>query len=466
MELLSRKKGTSPLGYATALFGITILTQLFHAYNFSYYVDGGLVDMGWATACKIIFIVVDWLNDVIFGALSEKTHSKWGKRMPWIIGDLLLLPVFVVASYAVSKGDGWSMASFAAFYILISVSLENSSTVMYTNYNALFPTLFTSTASRAKTASYKHVLEIVAMGLCYVLTPILLKSFSYLVIGFFYTGIYLLSMLVFFLTINIKDDVKAVEADTEKYSFKEAVKDCFKDKPFVLFNVAQSFFAAIMSIAVTLYPMYCKYVLNVDGWQQSVVFICFFGAMMAFIPVWYRLIRKFGYVHVWLASFIGLPLVLFTFAIPQPAYGFWSGCIVCALVGIFFGGLMLSPDMLFAELIDIDRIKHHIAREAALGSISTLIQRISVIVAAVVTALITYAFDYQSGTNPGPNPTLAFSITFGVFMPIIGICGALFAIWYVKASRKDRMVLHELKRKDTDNTTELNINEVINETRR
>jgi GPH family glycoside/pentoside/hexuronide:cation symporter len=474
VEFLKRKKGTSALGYACAIFGITLITQLFQGYNFSYYNnDEAMVDMNWATAAKIIFVIVDWLNDIVFGTWSERTkNTKYGKRIPWIVGDLLVLPIFVIATFAVSHSTGWGLAGFAAYYIIISISFENSSTVMYVNYNATFPTLFHSTNSRSKCATYKHLFEFLAMAVCYSVTPILTGEchIPYWIVGCIYAGAYLVSMIVFFFTTNIEDDVKTIAQDEVKYSFKDTIKDCLKDKSFIVYNVAMSFFTAIMSIAVTMYPMYCQYVLGYQiggggGYLQSLVFICFFASVIISIPIWYIFIRKIGFIRVWLICFTALPFALLLLLIPSPANGSYMGPITWTLCGPFIGGLMLTPDMLFAELVDIDRLKHHTAREAALGSVGTLIGRISVIISVVISALITYAFQYQSGTQPGPNPELAFRVTFGAFLPLIAACGTFFAYFYIRISRKDRMVLHELKRKDAEDTTELNINEVINETR-
>lgn len=464
MKLLSRTKKTSPLGYATALFGLTLVTQLFHAFNLDYYTNTGMVNMKWATICKIIFVVVDWLNDIIFGALSEHTKSKYGKRIPWLLGGLIWIPALVSLTYFITPEAGWSPGWFVFYYIFISVTFENASTVIYTNYNALYPTLFTTTAQRTKTSAFKHILECCGLGACYLLTPILRDEcdMSYFYISLLYMGVYLITFFIFFKTLNVEDDLKAQKQDNQAYFFKDAIKDCFKDKGFVLYNLASSFSAAVFAILVTIYPMYCRYVLNAEGFHQAVVFGCFFITILAFIPLWNYLINRFGFVKIWLISYIVFPLTLFLFLIPQGSSGnYIVGSIICALVGPFYGGLLISPDMMFAEIIDIDRLKHHVSREAALGSIGTLVGRISVILAAIVTAILTTYFGFESGTNPGPDPELTFRVAFGVLLPVIGILGSVFAILYVKVSKKDRMVLHELKRNDLENTTEVNISEVI-----
>lgn len=463
-RILHRTKPSSPIGFALGFFGVSLITQLFHGFNLSYWTDTGMVTIYWASACKIIFVIVDWIDDVIAGTLSEHTKSKLGKRLPWIIYGCIWIPIFIVLTYAVNRNTNFSTVQFIIYYIVISILVENANTIFYINYNALFPTLFPSTQKRNKVASYKHLLEIVAFILCYFFTPILLDELglNYALIGVIYGIIFLICVFIMVRSIRISDDIKAKKEVQKQYSSIKMLKEVLKNKPFVIYHVAQSFFLAVMAIVVSLYPMYCKYVLKVSGWQQSVVLVCLFLTLLISIPLWSQVIKKIGFVKAWLISFIMLPLGLCLLYFPN---NFISGCVVTAMIGPSFGGLLLTPDMILAELIDIDKIKYHVSREAALGSMGSFISRISVIFAAIITSVLSISLGYESGINPGPNPDFTFRVAFGIMLAIVGLLGTIFAIIYVKVSMKDRMLLHELKRIDREKTTEININEIIDETK-
>ncbi len=464
--LFNRNKPTNKLGFALFLFGLTFLTQLYHGFNTAYYINTGIVTMTYASICKIVFVIVDWLNDIIFGFLSEKTHSKrLGKRVPWLIGGALFLPAFVILTYCVSKETNFSPVGFFVWYLIISISLENASTVMYTNYNAMFPTLFTTGKQRSEVASYKHGFEVIGMILCYLLTPILTDNFHlpYYVVGIIYSCVYIITLFILFKSINIKDDIQAVEIETEKFSFIDTFKDVLKEPSFIVFNIAQSFYSAILALIVSLYPFYCNYVLGIDGWQQSLCLGAFFGSLMVSLPIWYILIRKIGHTKSWLISFIGLPASTLLFLVPN---NFVSGLIICLCVGPFIGGLMVCPDMISAELIDLDKLKFRVSREAALGSIATLIGRISVILTTIITAFLASYFGFQDATNPGEHPETTFRIAFGVMMPIIGLLGLIFAIIYVKISKKERIMLSAMKKEELDETTEVSITDLLKEDRK
>ena len=465
---MSGERKTNKFGYALGLFGLTLLTQLFHGFNLSYYVDTLGMTLVYATICKIIFVIVDSVNDVIFGQLSEKTKSRWGKRIPWLVGGAIFIPIFVILTYILNVNNVtvFSTLGLLGYYMIISIFFENASTVMYVNYNALFPNLFPSTSERNKTATYKHIFELLAMILCYVLTPILVSYLkSYVLVGIIYSAIYLICICACVSSVKITDEVKReTNQDNAKYSFKETINDLFHNKPFIVYNLAQSFFAAIMALVVSMYPMYCRYSLGIDAssvadsWKQSVVLGCFFASLILSIPLWSLAIKKFTARKVWVVDFFLITFALSLLAIPKDWVG---GLITVIFVGPTFGGLMLAPDMVSAELIDIDKIKHKVSREAVFGSIANIIGRFSTIISAILTAIITYLFGYKSGAEPGDNPALTFKILFGAIMPFITLLGGIFAIYYYRISRMDTFMLHELKRAASDVTTEVSISEIM-----
>lgn len=460
-RILKREKPTSSIGYAFFLFGLTLLTQLYHGFNFNYYLESGLVVISYATICKIVFVIVDACNDMLFGALSEKTKSKYGKRLPWLIYGLLFLPLFICLTYAINKRTNFSEVGFFLYYLIISILLENASTVIYTNYNALFPNFFTTGSARQKTATYKHAFEIAGMIVCYLLTPILVNDahIPYWAVGIFYTVVYICTFITFISSSRFKDDLEAENLQREQFKVRTTFKDLIKEKPFLMFNLAQSCFQAILAIVVSLYPMYCKYVLKLEtGWQQSLVLGCLFVSLMVSLPIWYFLMKKFSHTKIYIISYAGTPLALLLLLVPN---NYIVGCILCCFIGPFLGGLMVSPDLIGADLIDIDKLKHHTSREAMMGSISSLIGRVSVILSAVATAILASAFGYQNGDNPGNNPELAFRICFGVMLPIVAFIGLIFAILYLYFSKNDRRVLKALKLKESDITREVNLNDIV-----
>lgn len=76
----SARLQTNKVRYSSYVFGLTLLGQLFIIYSMSYFVQEGMITFFLASVAKIIMVMCDGANDVIFGFLSEKTKSRWGKK--------------------------------------------------------------------------------------------------------------------------------------------------------------------------------------------------------------------------------------------------------------------------------------------------------------------------------------------------------------------------------------------------
>lgn len=425
---------THPLRYASGLFALTLLTQVFHGFSYAYYVDQqSMITMHLANIAKIIFVVVDGSNDILFAALSEKTKSKYGKRLPWLVLAMPWLMITILLTFAVNKSIGFSTMQFFVYYLLISIAFENFSTIMYLNYGSLFPVLFTEPKERAKVSSFRHCGEMIGMAICLVLTPLLLEYIGYLGVILIFGSVYLIVMS--YCVTGIRYD-KELETKNirQKYSFRKTVKDVFCSKSFIIYNVAVSFNQACLGVLLTIYPLYAKYVLKVNSLQQGIIMAVLFIGVLSSIKVWYDAINKYGHRKCWRFSLIVFPIALASLAIP---FDFISGLIVILIVSPFVGGILITPDLMNSEIIDIDKKKHGMSREASFMSLGTLMQKVSVAISAIAMSIVSMIFGYENGDNVGSNPELTFRVVTGVMMPIIALCSLAFGIWYLKNSKKE-----------------------------
>ena len=70
-------KNKTTIYYSLILLALSLVTQMFTSYNYSYYVDEvALISLSQASLAKVIFLVFDGLNDLIFGYLSDKFSFK------------------------------------------------------------------------------------------------------------------------------------------------------------------------------------------------------------------------------------------------------------------------------------------------------------------------------------------------------------------------------------------------------
>lgn len=119
------------------------------------------------------------------------------------------------------------------------------------------------------------------------------------------------------------------------------------------------------------------------------------------------------------------------------AFNFWTTLIAVLLAAPCLGGILITPDLMMAEIIDRDYQKYHVRREAVLMSISSFARRLSLIIAALLLMLISSFSGYQDGANPGNHPELTFRLITMVFLPIIGLIGTISAQIYLKVTAEE-----------------------------
>ena len=91
--------------------------------------------------------VWDALNDPMIGWLSDHTNSRWGPRLPWMLGAALPLGISLAAMWWVPNG---TVAQRTIYYVVMAILLMTAYTSVNLPYAALSTELTTDTAIRTR----------------------------------------------------------------------------------------------------------------------------------------------------------------------------------------------------------------------------------------------------------------------------------------------------------------------------
>ena len=93
---LAQKK-TSSFRYGFGMLGTSIPINMFKTFAAIFYVDTLGLDMKKYSLVLFIYAFVDAVDNPVYGFLSDRTRTKWGRRRPWlIIGTPLMVLCFTL----------------------------------------------------------------------------------------------------------------------------------------------------------------------------------------------------------------------------------------------------------------------------------------------------------------------------------------------------------------------------------
>ena len=416
---------SSPFLFGLAMLGLTIISEAFGTYLVFYYVDTLALVVGLLAIGRTIYAVWDAVNDPLFGYLSDRTRSRWGRRKPWLLLGLPFFLLFFIATFSVPGAFRRGMRLFWYFFIVTFI-YEGLATVMWVNYSSLFPELFRSGEERATATTFKQTGQMVGLILGIALTPMVYARFGFSGMAVLYAVLGGALLLPFVLTLQEDPEVQA----TKPLALIPAFKETLVNLPFWVFAAAGTLLRFAISLFAVGMPFYARYSLGLNEGQTTLLFVAVFAVALPMLPFWSWVARRVGGYRAWTIAM----LVFAVSAIPLYfSRTLVHGLIAGGLVGIAFGGVQMLGELVLAEVIDRDVERTGQRREGIYYSVNGFVSRISSALHGLVFVLLGVLFGYVSGDNPGPHPDVAFRFLLGVIPFVTLLIAWVVAMQYPKA---------------------------------
>lgn len=413
------KLNLKSFNYAIGMFGTSIPINMFKTFAAIFYVDRlGLTTKQFA-AILFIYAFIDAIDNPVYGFLSDRTRSRWGRRRPWLtIGTPLLILGFI-AFYSPPALVGNSLFVYCLLLYIFTGTLDS---VINANYGALFPELFTNDESRASTNALRQAFQLVAMIISIALTPMVTKALGYSMTAVVY-GI-LGGVVILYMTFTSKE--VAIEEVREKPKFWDSIKTLLINRKFWIAGFANAFYSAAMSLVLVALPFFVKYTLKIADSQSTILFASVLLIAIGCVAIWARLVHKFGLMRVWRAALISLAVAFiplyFANSLPTAIVG-------SVLVGFGFAGVITTMDLIAAKIMDEDTRKHNVRREGIISNALGFMNRLNGLFTSLAFYLIFLLFGFESGDNPGTQPDNAARFLLTVFPLILMIISFVFSFF-------------------------------------
>ena len=412
--------------YAIGMFGTSIPINMLKTFAFTFYVLGlGVTTKQWA-AMMLIYTFIDALDNPIYGFLSDRTRSRWGRRRPWLtIGTPLLILGFIAFYNMPAFLSGNAIFGYCMLFYILTGTLDS---VINANYGALFPELFRDDAVRAKTNAMRQAFQLVAMIISIALTPMVTEALGYGLTSIIY-GI-LGGAVILYMTFTSRE--RTPEIGEPVPGLWKALKDLLTNKKFWVAGLANAFYSAAMSLVLASVAFYVEYALGLSAGNSTFLLAAVLLIAIGGVAVWAWLVRKFSLMPVWRAA---LGVLALTFIPLYFAFNLVTAIAFSALVGFGFAGVITTMDLIGAKIMDEDTQKYGLRREGIISNAMGFMNRLNGLFTSAAYLLVFRLYGFESGDVPGTRPDDAARFLMTIVPPVLMVISFAFS-WFIDFKNK------------------------------
>lgn len=405
--------------YSIANLGNVIPYQAVSAILLFYYTDFKHMPVGWAATAMTIYAIYNAINNPLMGYLSDRTRSRWGRRIPY----LLFCTVPCMAAFAaiwMAPFDGLKDPTKLLIYFYVVVFLwEGLGTVVSTAYYSLLPEMFMDYKERTDVSVRMNVVQTVGLLIGAALPAVLSAALGYPLMGIIFGVIGGAAMYI------------GIPGMFERKSYQEekpiplgkALKETLVNRSFVTVVIAQTLRFFATGILTTGMMFYMKYSIGADEGMTTICLAsAFIAAGLALWPWRHFIANKCEARTTTMIAYAFTGLASITLAF---AHGVVQAIIAASLVGVGLAGLILMGDVIMADVVDEDDLRTGQRRAGMFFGMSGLIITLSSALVAQVFGWLMPRYGYDTALSIQP---ATVDTGFRIFMSIPSVIGCGLAV--------------------------------------
>ena len=195
---------TTKLAYGSGDMGPAIAANVLAFFLLYFFTNVAGLPAGLAGSILAIGKIGDAINDPIAGILSDRTRTRWGRRIPWMLFGAIPFGIFFFLQWIVPKfsdDPGTNNWGLFIYYIAIATLFNLAYTAVNLPYTALTPELTQDYNERTSLNSFRFDFSIGGSILSLVLATIIFAAYpddprrQYLVLGIVSSLISIIALL-------------------------------------------------------------------------------------------------------------------------------------------------------------------------------------------------------------------------------------------------------------------------------
>jgi glycoside/pentoside/hexuronide:cation symporter, GPH family len=151
------------LAYGAGDAGSAITSNILGIYSLPFFTNVVGLPPGLAGSILTIGKISDAINDPIIGVLSDRTKTRWGRRLPWMFWSIIPFGIFFFLQWIVphfSDDRGTNNSWLFVYYVVMGILFNLAFTGVNLPYTALTPELTQDYHERTSLNSFRFAFSI------------------------------------------------------------------------------------------------------------------------------------------------------------------------------------------------------------------------------------------------------------------------------------------------------------------
>jgi GPH family glycoside/pentoside/hexuronide:cation symporter len=390
-------------------------------------------------------------NDVIFGSLSDRTRSRWGRRRPYLLFGALPFGLAFLPMWLIPTLD--SQVALALYYTAAYILFDTLFTLTNTPYVALTPDLAPSYDRRTSLHAWRMLFSI-GFGLVGAVAPLAIVDIAgahgraplpnaYAVMAAVLGLFSIAPIWIAFAATRERPEYQALPTPTLRQSLAVA----FTNRAFLI--AAGIYLLTWMPIDLITFVLVflMRDVFGLGGGQRDLAFGLLFGIAAFALPLWVWLSARWDKRRAYqlgMAMLIVALIALSSLSAEQTALVF----VVATIAGIGLSAAHAIPLAIVPDTLDWDELRRGTRQEAACYSVLTLAQKLVSAGTIALTGAMLAASGYTPGAPSQPESALnTIRLLTGWLPAVLFFAGIVLATRYPISRERHARIIRALERR-------------------
>ena len=389
-------------GWGLADMGIVVFVIVKQLLVLSFLTNYLNVPVGIAGLLTTSVLIFDIITDPIVGYLSDRTHSRWGRRVPWMVIGALILSGGIIGLFGVPQSLSLlgTIIWVGGFFALATVGF----TMVAIPYGATAGEMTQDPKERSTMMGFRMAFASVGILLGGAVIPQLAGGTRD---GHFIAAIYVAPIIILSIWGSLWSTRTAPRIlSPSARGFMSTWLLVFKNKPFVILVCLYGIMTLAIALITAGLPFAAIYLIFDSGNSLlspassalgilSLLFACFvFGSILS-QAFWVWMSARLGKVSALIFGLVIYIILLIAIFISLPSVDIMLITILFVVAGMTNGAYQQIPWAIYPDLMDITRSESGDAIEGAFSAIWLFGQKVANAIAPLILSLILALFGWR-----------------------------------------------------------------------